>query len=174
MRKCDRPQKENAEYERRGREFFIYLLRPGCARFSSALLHPSARSLCRPGGLCFSQAPVFSAIWPANPDCPASPKGPCAAPPQAPSVAARRRRYNTLDLATQDRVPREALPPLDTPATKPPGFIGCFPTGKKQNENRDAHSAFSLPKRTPSPLKTSVNETKVSMKTFLPSCVKKR
>ena len=29
----------------------------------------------------------------------ASPKGPCAAPSQAPSVAARRRRYNTLDLA---------------------------------------------------------------------------
>ena len=29
----------------------------------------------------------------------ASPKSPCAAPSQAPSVAARRRRYNTLDLA---------------------------------------------------------------------------
>ena len=92
-------QKENAENERRGTRVFIYLLRPGCARFSSALLHPSAHSLCRPGGLCFSQAPVFSTIRPANPACPASPKGPCAAPPQAPSVAARRRRYNTLDLA---------------------------------------------------------------------------
>ena len=124
------PKKENAEYERRGREFFIYLPRPGCACFPVAPLHSSPHILCRPGGLCFSQAPVFSAIQPANPTCPASPKGPCAAPPQAPSVAARRRRYNTLDLARQDRVPREALPPLDTPATKPPGFIGCFPTEK--------------------------------------------
>ena len=91
-------QKENAEDKRR-RTRFLYLLQPGCARFSSASLHPSARILCRPGGLCFSQAPVFSAIRPANPACPASPKGPCAAPSQAPSVAARRRRYNTLDLA---------------------------------------------------------------------------
>ena len=60
-------------------------------------------------------------------------------------------------------MPREALPPLDTPATKPPGFIGCFPTEKKQHESHDAHSAFSLPKRTPSPLKTPVKETKVSL-----------
>ena len=175
------PKKENAEYERRGREFFIYLPRPGCACFPVAPLHSSPHILCRPGGLCFSQAPVFSAIQPANPTCPGVAKGPCAAPSQAPSVAARRRRYNTLDLARQDRVPREALPPLDTPATKPrfhwmlpasgdlplwipyvrgtlfhsnplatklPGFIGFVPTGKKQNENRDAHSAFSLPKGT--------------------------
>lgn len=42
--------------------------------------------------------------------------------------------------------------------------IGCFPTEKKLNENRDAHSAFSLPKRTPSPFKTLVNETEVSLK----------
>ena len=48
--------KENAENEGRGTRVFIYLLRPGCARCSSALLHPSARSLCRPGGFCFSQA----------------------------------------------------------------------------------------------------------------------
>ncbi len=156
-------QKENAENEKRGTRVFIYLLQPGCTRFSSALLHPSARILYRPGGLCSLQAPVFSDNCPANPACPASPKGPCAAPSQAPSVAARRRRYNTLDLARQDRVPWEALPPLDTPATKPrflwilpacgelplwtpyvrgtlfplnplatkpPGFIGCFPTEK--------------------------------------------
>ena len=123
-------QKENAENERRGTRVFIYLLRPGCARFSSASLHPSEHSLCRPGGLCFSQAPAFSDRSPANPACPASPKGPCAAPLQAPFAAARRRRYNTLDLARQDRVPREALPPLDTPATKPPGFFGFFPTEK--------------------------------------------
>ena len=63
---------------------------------------------------------------------------------------------------------RGTLFPFNSLATKPSGFFGFFPTWKKQNENRDAHSAFSLPKRTPSPLKTSVHETKVSMKTFLP------
>ena len=79
-------KKRKTRDEGRETRVFIYLLRPGCERFSSASLHPSARSLCRPGGLCFSQAPVFSAIRPANPACPAPPKGPCAAPPQAPSV----------------------------------------------------------------------------------------
>lgn len=49
--------------------------------------------------------------------------------------------------------------PLKTPCQENrSGFLGCFPTEKKQNENRDAHSAFSLSKGTPSPLKTSVNE----------------
>ena len=118
-------QKENAENERRGTRVFIYLLRPGCARFSSALLHPSAHSLCRPGGLCFSQAPVFSTIRPANPACPASPKGPCAAPPQAPSVAARRRRYNTLDLAGKI-VCQGRLCLLWIPPPRNPGFFGFF------------------------------------------------
>ena len=139
-------QKENAENERRGTRVFIYLLRLRRSKLRTAQKRQSlSRSpLLR---LCFVAPPLqiepaslgfdlvgqtfFSAIRPANPACPASPKGPCAVPPQAPSVAARRRRYNTLDLATQDRVPREALPPLDTPATKPPGFIGCFPTEKK-------------------------------------------
>ena len=55
----------------------------------------------------------------------ASPKGPCAAPSQAPSVAARRRRYNTLDLASKI-VCQGRLCPLWIPPPRNPGFIGCF------------------------------------------------
>ena len=55
----------------------------------------------------------------------ASPKGPCAAPPQAPSVAARRRRYNTLDLASKI-VCQMGRCPLWKPLPRNPGFTGCF------------------------------------------------
>ena len=55
----------------------------------------------------------------------ASPKGPCAAPPQAPSVAARRRRYNTLDLASKI-VCQGRLCPLWIPLPRNPGFFGFF------------------------------------------------
>ena len=43
---------------------------------------------------------------------------------------------------------RGTLFPLISLATKPSGFIGCFPSEKNQHDNRDAHSAFSLPKGT--------------------------
>ena len=43
---------------------------------------------------------------------------------------------------------RGTLFPLHSLATKPSGFIGCFPSEKNQHDNRDAHSAFSLPKGT--------------------------
>ena len=49
----------------------------------------------------------------------ASPKRPSAAPPQAPSVASRRRRYNTLDLASKIVCQRQASPAL---LWKPPGY----------------------------------------------------
>ena len=107
-------QKENVKNEGRGTRVFIYLLRLRRSKLRTA---QKLQSLSRPPllRLCFVAPPLqiepaslgfdlvgqtfFSAIRPANPACPASPKGPCAAPSQAPSVAARRRRYNTLDLA---------------------------------------------------------------------------
>ena len=59
----------------------------------------------------------------------ASPKGPCAAPSQAPSVAARRRRYNTLDLA--GKIVCQGRPcPLWIPLPRNPGFFGFFPQRK--------------------------------------------
>ena len=59
----------------------------------------------------------------------ALPKGPCAAPPQAPSVASRRRRYNTLDLAS--KIVCQGRPcPLWIPPPRNPGFFGFFPTEK--------------------------------------------
>ena len=101
MKKRGDAAKRKREKRETGDESFIYLLRPGCARFSSASLHPSAHSLCRPGGLCCLQAPAFSGKCPANPACPGSPNGPCAAPSQVPFAAPCRRRYNTLDLASK-------------------------------------------------------------------------
>ena len=52
------------------------------------------------------------------------------------------------------------IPP---PRNRPVSLDASHPE-KKQHESRNAHSAFSLPKRTPSPLKTSANEIKVSLK----------
>ena len=101
LQKTKKQETEKHKFYDEGRELFIYLLRPGCARFSSASLHPSAHSLCRTGGHCCLQAPAFSGGSPANPACPGSPNGPCAAPSQVPFAAPCRRRYNTLDLASK-------------------------------------------------------------------------
>ncbi len=128
-----------------GREFFIYLLRPRRSKLRTAqkrqsLSRPPLPRLCcvapprqiEPASLGFDLEgqTAFSAIRPANLACPASPKGPCAAPSQVPFAAVRRRRYNTLDLASKIVCQGRPCPPLDTPAMKPPGFIGCFPTEK--------------------------------------------
>ena len=114
MKKAKTRQKEKAKNERRETRAFIYLLRPRRSKLRTA---QKRQSLSRPPllRLCYVAPPLqiepaslgfdlvgqtfFSSILAATPACPASPKGPCAAPSQAPSVAARRRRYNTLDLA---------------------------------------------------------------------------
>lgn len=77
-------------------------------------------------GFASQKPPPFRAEALQTPPVLVSPNGPCAAPSQVPFAAPCRRRYNTLDLARQDRVPREALPPLDTPATKP-RFLWILP-----------------------------------------------
>ena len=83
----------------------------------------------------------------------ASPKGPCAAPSQAPSVAARRRRYNTLDLAS--KIVCQGRPcPLWIPLPRNPGFFGFFqPAGSFPLWT-------PLAKEAPPPLKSPANETK--------------
>ncbi len=154
---------KNESNEGRETRAFIHLGRRSCTCFPVAPLHPSPHILCRPGGLCFSQALAFSANRPANPACPASPKGPCAAPPQAPSVAARRRRYNTLDLAgkivCQGRPCPLWIPPprnrpvsLDASPQRKPEHPNCAPAFSAQ---RGASPLDSLCKRNAVPLKSS-------------------
>ena len=85
-----------------------------CRSAPSKPAHPlSARRLLRSASLAFPVVP------PAKPACPAWSKASCAAISQAPFAHAHRPRCNTLHFAGQSRVPREALPPLETPATKP-------------------------------------------------------
>ena len=93
----------------------------------------------------------------------ASPKGPYAAPPQAPSVASRRRRYNTLDLAgkivCQGRPCPLWIPPprnrpvsLDASPQRKPEHPNCAPAFSAQ---RGASPLDTLCKRNAVPLKSS-------------------
>ena len=129
--------KENAENEGRGTRVFIYLLRPAAHAFlplCSIQAHAASAGRAgfashKPGGLCFSQAPAFSAIRPANPACPGVAVPPKSKPREAGSIRrggapqhsrrigklqkrlpvlsraqgapTSRRRYNTLDLASK-------------------------------------------------------------------------
>ena len=140
---------ENAENERRETRVFIYLLRPRRSKLRTAQKRQSlSRSpllrLCfvapplqiEPASLGFDLAgqTIFSSILSANPACPRSPNGPCAAPSQVPFAAPCRRRYNTLDLAS--KIVCQGRPcPLWIPPPRNPGFFGfiqpegSFPSG---------------------------------------------
>ena len=141
--------------EGRGTRVFYIPPAPGCARFSSASLRPSAHSLCRPGGLCFSQAPAFSAIQPANPACPGVAERSLRCPVASPLRRLRRRRYNTLDLAgkivCQGRpcplwipLPRNRPVSLDASPQRKPEHPNCAPAFSAQ---RGASPLDSLCKR---------------------------
>ena len=84
-----------------GREFLYTSCGPAAHAFLPLRSIQAHAASAGQAGFASHKPLCFRPSWPQTPPVLASPKGPCAAPPQAPSVAARRRRYNTLDLDWQ-------------------------------------------------------------------------
>ena len=98
----------------------------------------------------------------------ASPKGPCAAPSQAPSVAARRRRYNTLDLAGKIVCQGRPCPLWIPPPRNHPVSLDSSP--QRRPEHPYYAPAFSA-QRGASPLDTLCKRNAVPLKS---SCQRNR
>ena len=159
-------QKENAENERRGTR--VLYTSCGLVGANFARLRNGNRCRARRFFDCASllllskSNPLrWASIWldrrsfrPLGLQTPpvlASPKGPCAAPSQAPSVAARRRRYNTLDLASKIVCQMERCP-LWKPRHETQVSLDA-------SSQRGASPLDSLCKRNAVPLKSPCHET---------------